>query len=71
MARHYLEKLGGDAVDDERVEGDGWTVSLSAEKVSIGPTLKLTEVTVVFEGDPNTLDALVDRFSQKAMRAGG
>ncbi|MFD1598730.1 hypothetical protein [Halobellus rarus] len=71
LARHYLEKLGGDAVDDERVEGDGWTVSLSAEKVSIGPTLKLTEVTVVFEGDPNTLDALVDRFSQKAMRAGG
>ena len=71
LARHYLEKLGGDVVDDERVEGDGWTVSLSEEKVSIGPTLKLTEVTVVFEGDPDTLDALVDRFSQKAMRAGG
>jgi len=71
LARHYLEKLGGEIVDDERVEGEGWTASLSAEKVSIGPTLELTEVTVVFEGDPETLDALIDRFSQKAMRAGG
>lgn len=71
LARHYLEKLGGETVDDERVEGDGWTASLSAEKVSIGPTLKLTEVTVVFEGDPEALEDLIDRFSQKAMRAGG
>jgi len=71
LARHYLEKLGGEIVDDERVEGEGWTASLSAEKVSIGPTLELTEVTVVFAGDPETLDALIDRFSQKAMRAGG
>ncbi|QCC46553.1 hypothetical protein [Halobellus limi] len=71
LARHYLEKLGGDAVGDERVEADDWAASLSAEKVSIGPTLKLTEVTVVFEGDPAALDDLIDRFSQKAMRAGG
>ena len=71
LARHYLEKLGGEVVGDERVEGDGWTVSLSAEKVSIGPTLKLTEVTVVFEGDPDALETLIDQFSQKAMRAGG
>ncbi|WP_049986635.1 hypothetical protein [Halobellus rufus] len=71
LARHYLEKLGGEVVDDERVEGDAWTASLSDEKVSIGPTLKLTEVTVVFEGDPEALEELIDRFSQKAMRAGG
>lgn len=71
LARHYLEKLGGEAVSDERVAAEDWTASLSAEKVSIGPTLKLTEVTVVFEGDPDTLETLIDRFSQKAMRAGG
>lgn len=71
LARHYLEKLGGEAVSDERIEADDWTASLSAEKVSIGPTLKLTEVTVVFEGDPDALDGLIERFSQKAMRAGG
>ncbi|RLM56535.1 hypothetical protein DVK02_08505 [Halobellus sp. Atlit-31R] len=71
LARHYLEKLGGTAVDDGRVEADAWTASLSAETVGVGPTLELTEVTVVFDGDPEALDALVEQFSQKAMRAGG
>jgi hypothetical protein len=71
LAREYLVKLGGDPVADDRVEGDGWVASLSAETVSIGPTLTLTEVTVVFEGDAEALDPLIERFSQKAMRAGG
>ncbi|MFA1609474.1 hypothetical protein [Halobellus rubicundus] len=71
LARKYLGKLGGTAVDDERVEADDWAASLSASKVSIGPTLELTEVTVTFEGDPDALDDLIERFSQKAMRAGG
>jgi hypothetical protein len=71
LAGQYLENLGGERVAEGEVEGDGWSASLSAETVSVGPTLELTEVTVVFEGDPATLDELVDRFSQKAMRAGG
>lgn len=71
LARRYLENLGGVVKNDQTVEGDDWRVDLSAEKVSIGPTLQITEVTVVFEGDENTLDDLIPDFSQKAMRAGG
>jgi MoaD family protein len=77
LARRYLENLGGTAVDDETVEcetddGESWTASLSAEKVSVGPSLKLTEVTVVFEASEGfDLEPLVEKFSQKAMRAGG
>ena len=71
LARTYLENLGGEVRDDGDVEGDGWTATLSSEKVSIGPTVELTEVTVVFEGDEETLESLVEQFSQKAMRAGG
>ena len=71
LAREYLVKLGGDAVAEDRVEADNWTASLSAETVSIGPTLTLTEVTVAFEGGSETLDPLIEQFSQKAMRAGG
>jgi len=70
LAVRYLENLGGERVDDA-VEGDGWRATLSSEKVGIGPSLTLTEVTVEFEGEPGTLDTLVDRFAQKAMRAGG
>ena len=91
LARNYLESLGGEAVDggdgagggDENsdghdpgvVEGDGWRARLSAEKVGIGPTLELTEVTVVFEADDGfgeeRFETLIADFSRKAMRAGG
>ena len=75
LARNYLESLGGTAADDTTVEGDGWRADLSAEKVSIGPSLQLTEVTVAFEADEEfgeeRFERLVDDFSRKAMRAGG
>ncbi|MCD2204124.1 hypothetical protein [Halobacterium sp. KA-6] len=75
LARNYLENLGGTIVDDDTVEGDGWRAELSAEKVAIGPSLELTEVTVAFAADEEfgeeALEELVEDFSRKAMRAGG
>jgi hypothetical protein len=71
LAIHYLTNLGGEQVDEQRVEGDDWTAMLSSTRVNIGPTLSLTEVTVAFEGEARTLDSLVEDFAQKAMRAGG
>ena len=78
LAVHYLENLGGaeiEADDGVRVvEGEGWRATLTSEKETVGPTLSLTAVTVVFEGedaDEERLDSLVERFAQKAMRAGG
>ena len=70
-ARHYLTRVGGEVDDDGRVTGDGWRATVSSDRVEIGPTLTLTEVTVTFEGDEAVLDGLIERFSQKAIRAGG
>ena len=81
LAVRYLERLGGETVETEgnlaepsgkaTVEGDDWHATLSATRVSIGPTLTLTEVQVTFEGEPALLDDLVEAFAKKAMRAGG
>jgi len=75
LARNYLESLGGTIVDDHTVEGDGWRADLSAEKVAIGPSLELTEVTVAFTAEESfgedAFDTLVEDFRRKAMRAGG
>lgn len=76
LARHYLSNLGGEIEGGDPdgtgdVVGDGWRASLSSEKVEIGPSMKLTEVRVVFEGEADALDELVEDFSRKAMRAGG
>ena len=56
---------------DGDVVADDWRASISSETVTIGPSVELTEVTVVFEGEEDALDDLVEDFSQKAMRAGG
>jgi hypothetical protein len=71
LATHYLTNLGGEEVEPGRVVADGWEASLSESKTSVGPTLTLNEVDVVFEGDDETLEPVVERFAQKAMRAGG
>jgi molybdopterin synthase sulfur carrier subunit len=77
LAAHYLRNLGGELVgtDDPaeatRVEGDGWRVALSAEKVTAAASITLTEVTAEFAGDPDALGDLLPKYRQKAMRAGG
>ncbi|WP_251133253.1 hypothetical protein [Halorubrum sp. 2020YC2] len=77
LAAHYLRNLGGELVgtDDPaeatRVDGDGWRVTLSAEKVTAAAAIKLTEVTAEFAGDPDALADLLPKYRQKAMRAGG
>jgi hypothetical protein len=68
----YLENVGGEQVGETRIEGDGWSASLSAEKVEVGPSIRLTEVTVAFEGESEEiLEPVIEKFSQKAIRAGG
>ncbi len=67
----YLENLGGERTDDDVVEGDDWRATFSSRTVGIGPSLTLTEVTVVFEGESATLEELIPAFARKAMRAGG
>ncbi|ELZ43106.1 hypothetical protein C471_01574 [Halorubrum saccharovorum DSM 1137] len=77
LAAHYLVNLGGELVgtDDPaeatRVDGDGWRVALSAERVKAAGAISLTEVTASFAGDPDALAELLPKYRQKAMRAGG
>jgi len=71
-ALEYLVGLGGKPAGDGVVEGDGWRATVEAgEKEPVGPTMSLTPIHVRFEGDDDRLDEMVERFSKKAMRAGG
>lgn len=71
IAIHYLCGLGGEQVDERTVKGEQWRADISSRTVTIGPTLKLTEVRVRFEGLEDDLETLIDAFSRKAARAGG
>ncbi|MDR9381688.1 MAG: hypothetical protein RI560_08475 [Natronomonas sp.] len=73
LAVQYLETLGGERADEasDRIESDGWTAELSERTVNPVGSITLNEVRIHFEGDESTLGPVVERFAQKAMRAGG
>jgi len=73
LAIKYLEGLGGERPDEtsDLIEGDDWSAALSERKVNPMGSITLTEVEIRFEGEVETLDPLIERFAQKAMRAGG
>ena len=67
----YLENLGGTRASEDEVEGDGWRARLSAETVPVGPSYRLTEVTVTWSGDEEVVESIVLRFRVKPFRAPG
>lgn len=79
LALGYLESIGGEVTDgvttetdvEGKAEGEGWSAELFTEMVAIGPSIELTEVSVVFEGEEAVLDEVIPAFEQKAVRSGG
>ena len=70
-AMGYLETLGGARRGDDEIEGDRWRARLSARKVPVGPSYRLTEVTITWTGDRDVLESVIFRFRLKAFRAPG
>ena len=70
LFRDYLIDLGGSPVGDGRVAGPGWQAHLQrVEDFQIG-SLRVGQVHVEFEGQPEALDALLPQLEQKLLRAG-
>lgn len=66
----YLIDLGGSPAGDGRVEGPGWQAHLQrVEDFQIG-SLRVGQLQVQFEGQPEALDALLPRLEKKLLRAG-
>jgi hypothetical protein len=67
----YLEHLGSVRRGDSEVVGEGWRAHLSSRRVPVGPSYRLTEVTVTWTGREDVVEALVLQFRLKAFRAPG
>ncbi|MFT4890464.1 MAG: hypothetical protein ACI9YT_001379 [Halobacteriales archaeon] len=71
MAIRYLENTGAERVGEHEFEGDGWRATMSVDRVPVGPTFRLTEVTVTWVGDEDVLEPVITAFRVKAFRAPG
>ena len=70
-AVRYLENLGGDRRSDREVVAEDWRATLSVDKAPVGPSYRLTEVTITWTGPPETIDPIIAAFRLKAFRAPG
>ncbi|MCB8978454.1 MAG: DUF1952 domain-containing protein [Ardenticatenaceae bacterium] len=70
LLREYLEELGGTAVSETRVEGEGWTITLAKmEPFALG-SLRVGQVMMEIEGEDDAIAILNPKLEKKTMRAG-
>ena len=70
LFQDYLVDLGGSPTEDGRVVGPGWQAKLErVEDFQIG-SLRVGQVHVEFEGQPEALDVLLPQLEKKLLRAG-
>ncbi len=67
----YLEEMGGRSLNDQQVQGPGWTVTLSRmEPFKIG-SLSIGQTRLEIQIEDDAVDEFIKIFGQKTLRAGG
>ena len=71
LLREYLEELGGQALSETRVQGQGWQAELAQlEDYRIG-SLSVGQVRLIWTGNEQALHDTWPKLEQKLARAGG
>lgn len=71
LLREYLEELGGTAVSDTEVQGEGWHATLTKLPPREIGSLRVGRVELRLEGDEEALAELRPGLDRKTLRAGG
>jgi hypothetical protein len=70
LLREYLEELGGTAVSETEVQGEGWKITLAKmEPFAIG-SLRVGQVMMEIQGEDDAIARLNPQLEKKTMRAG-
>ena len=70
LLREYLEELGGEALADDRVVGDGWEARLEKMPPRQVGSLRVGIVQITIEGPLEKLEILLPGLEKRTMRAG-
>ena len=66
----YLEELGGTVVNDEQVQGPGWSVNLTRmEPFRLG-SLSVGQTRLEIDIEDHLVDDFIEKFGKKTLRAG-
>ena len=71
LLRDYMLDEGGTAESDTRVVGDGWVITFTQlEDFEIG-SLRVGELRVELDGEPDAVARILPILESKLIRAGG
>ncbi len=70
LLREYLEELGGQALSETEVAGDGWQVALEKLPDRRLGSLRIGLVQLTLQGEAAALARLKPGLDRKTMRAG-
>jgi hypothetical protein len=71
LVQEYLQELGGQLVSEGLVEGPGWTVRVQKiEDFRLG-SIRLGNLRLVLEADPDLMETFLPTLEKKLRRGGG
>lgn len=70
LLREYLEEVGGQAVADDMVVGNGWQAKLEKQPPRQVGSLRVGIVKITLEGSPAALAEMLPELEKRTMRAG-
>lgn len=71
LLKEYLEEMGGKEIEENKIQGAGWTVHLERmEPFRLG-SLSIGQSKLTIEIEEAVEEDFIKKFSMKTLRAGG
>ena len=71
LLKEYLQEMGGTLIEENFIQGDGWSVRLERmEPFRLG-SLEVGQTRLTVEMEDQVADDFIERFQKKTLRAGG
>ncbi|GAB4500360.1 MAG: hypothetical protein OHK003_20270 [Anaerolineales bacterium] len=71
LLKEYLEEMGGKEVEENVIQGEGWTVRLEKMEPFRLFSLSVGQTRLTVEMEDHVADDFTERFRKKTLRAGG
>lgn len=71
LLKEYLQEMGGSLVDENFIQGEGWSVRLERMEPFQLFSISVGQTRLTVEMEDHVVDDFTERFRKKTLRAGG